>query len=456
MNYVAHLNYFWTVTIKEITQNNLPSKASLGKRPLLLAISGGLDSMCLLQICQDLQLPIIVTHVNYQLRDVADGDANLVADFCKKNNIPFLIHTIDTKAFALEHKMGTQEAARIIRYQWFAEIAIQKNAFAVVTAHHEDDNIETLLLSLSRGSGLQQLKGMQLEDSLINIKIFRPFLNISKAALLDYATQEKIDWREDASNLEDNYKRNAIRNNLLPEWRKIFPQIDQTLANNMMHWATLIDWQAETLSKEINKLCFENNGNIYISVHSINSHKYGQALLTEIARQHHASQGQIGEILQLLSATSGKLVMVKNKTFYRDRTHIIIAEELANNNGMQVIENIGTYDFEESQLILEYVDPPKVFIDDKKIAFFDAEKIVFPLRIRLWKEGDYFYPLGLNKKKKIARFCIDIKMPQPEKNKQYVVLSEQHIVWLLAQRIDHRFSVKPNTKKVLRITLQNQ
>lgn len=434
----------------------MPSKAILGAKPLLLAISGGVDSMCLIHICHTLNLPILVAHVNYQLRQEADGDAALVENYCAKHKIPFFQKTIDTKSFTAEHKMGTQEAARLIRYEWFAFIAAQENAFALVTAHHEDDNIETLLLSLSRGSGLQQLKGMQKEDTWMNMKIIRPFLSISKVALMDYATTEKIEWREDASNQEDTYKRNAIRNNLLPEWRKIFPQIDRTLATNMTHWADLIDWQSETLSKEISKICFEKNGNIYISIHAINTHKYGQALLTEIARRQNATQGQISEILHLLDASSGKMVMIKDKIFYRDRTHLIIGDQLTEESGMLIIEKTGSYEFQNGTLLVELIDPPTTFDADKNIAYLDAAKINFPLQVRLWKDGDYFYPLGLNKKKKIARFCIDIKMPQPEKNKQCVLISKQHIIWLVGQRIDHRFSISEKTKKVIKIILLNQ
>ena len=433
-------------------------KLFLPQDTLLLAVSGGVDSVVLCALCQLSGFQFSIAHCNFQLRGAeSDRDELFVKALAKKYNVAVDIKKFDTKKYAAMHKIAIQEAARNLRYEWFAAIAAKRY---IVTAHHADDNAETILMHFFRGTGLSGLTGIPAK----NKNIRRPLLPFSKAEMIDFAKENKLDFVEDSSNQTVNYTRNLFRLEILPLLRKVFPAVDQNLQQNIYRFGEIEKLYQFSVGKLLDKICVRKNEEVRVPVKQL-MQLNNRALIYELIRPFHFTEKQIEEVIKLSSSESGRYLNAPDQQYQIVKhRHWFIIHPLSEKNNATIIitENENQISFANGALTIDVTDKLKI-PSSAHTALLDIEKIEFPLVLRRWKEGDYFYPLGLKKKnsqrvgkKKIARFLIDAKLPKSEKDNIWVIEYNQKICWVVGHRIDERFKITPRTKKALHIQWQSK
>jgi len=429
---------------KNHISNTFP--ALKGKR-ILIACSGGLDSVVLSRLFKELNYDISLAHCNFSLRGKeSDEDENFVILLADKLSIPIFNKKFNTKAYKIKHKLSIQVAARQLRYQWFAEVCAEHSFDYLATAHHLDDDLETFLINLSRGTGLKGLIGIP----LINDKIIRPFLNFPRADILQYAKENNCPWREDSSNQTSDYLRNKLRIEVIPRLKEVdhnllngFHQTQKYLNDSM---ALVNDYM--TLIK--NLVVSETEDGFEIDVLKLQDLPNTNALLYELLAPFGFTAWD--DLSDLLTAQSGKQIFSESHRILKNRKSLLLVE----NN---FVHNKATYTIKESDtgidtpinLKIERVD--KILGYTPSIVYLDVQKLSFPLQLRKWREGDSFYPFGMKGKKKLSKFFKDEKLSLIAKEKTWVLSSGNQIVWIVGMRSDHRFKVENQTKKILKITV---
>jgi tRNA(Ile)-lysidine synthase len=439
-----------------IKTNNLFSP----KDKLLLAVSGGLDSVVLCELCKQAGYDFSVAHCNFKLRGKeSERDEVFVKSLGTRYNVEVKVMMFETEKMALENKLSIQEAARNLRYEWFVKLINElsnqppggktDNLF-LLTAHHADDNNETLLMNFFRGTGLHGLTGIPVKSGYIR----RPLLSFTKAQLLAFAKENNLQWVEDSSNESSKYTRNFFRNELIPAIRKVFPQVNENLADNISRFNEIERLYKTVVGDIIKKLCRRKGSEIHIPVKQLMGYK-NRALIYEIISGYGFGEKQVDELIKLSESESGKY-MESSEHHYRiiRHRHWFIISPVANGQSENIIveEGTGILQFSAGLLQITKTQKSKTLItNDEHSAFLDMREISFPLLLRKWKTGDYFYPLGMKKKKKIARFLIDLKLSRTEKENIWVLETNKRILWVVGRRIDERFKVGKATKNVLHL-----
>lgn len=422
---------------------------------LLLAVSGGMDSVVLSDLLQVSGYDISLAHCNFQLRgNESNLDAALVASLAQKHDLVYHEKAFDTQSYARDLKLSIQQAARALRYQWFNELMQSHNIDFLLTAHHANDQVETMLYHLTKGAGIAGLRGIP----LMNDRIRRPLLFAKREDIETYAHSNKLEWREDASNQEDKYSRNRIRLHVIPELKKINPGLEHTMLNNSQRYDALEKLlQGEVQSiKEDNLISHGDRFSLQMPWY--NESKGGLAVLTEILRAFKLNADQcfsIGAAFQTKdSSTVGKQFFSSHYRLTIDRNTIEIEPKKA----AEVIDcSINSADVMISTAIadftFDYTSDTKNWSNDKYSASLDADLVAFPLTIRNWVDGDAFQPLGMKGKKKLSDFMIDEKIPVNLKSRVLLFESQGDIIWVAGHRIDDRYKITPNTKRVLIIKM---
>jgi len=435
------------------------------KDRLLLAVSGGVDSVVLCQLCKQAGYDFVIAHCNFQLRgEESNGDAAFVEALAKKYEVAFFIQKFDTEKYAEQNKLSIQVAARELRYNWFAELLDVKPAASKVedqnsprpgrllllTAHHADDNIETILMNFFKGSGINGLKGILPKQH----HIIRPLLFAAKEDILSFAKENDLTFREDSSNSSNKYTRNYFRNQLIPGLEKVFPQVKENLANNANRFRDIhIIYQA-AISQAKQKLLTIEGNEVHIPVLKLLNTEALITVLYEIIKEFGFTAHQTEDVQKLLYSESGKYVESGSYRILRNRKWLIIAP-LNNSEANSIIikDKDAEIIFPAGKLILSKAGKPGKIEMEATIAQMDAKDIVFPLLLRKWKKGDYFYPLGMPKKKKLSRFFTDIKCSLIQKENAWVIESNKKIIWVVGKRIDDRFKIKPSSTHSIRFVL---
>jgi len=451
------------------------------KDVLLLAVSGGIDSIVLCELCKQAGYDFVIAHCNFQLRGKeSDSDEAFVRMLGGKYNKTVLVKRFETNEYALQHKVSIQVAARELRYSWFFELVGSPQSIVnsqsaqtvgashspltthasrltthVVTAHHLDDNIETLLMNFFKGTGVAGLRGMLPKQG----KIVRPLLFAKKEMLLQFATENKLSWVEDSSNQSDKYTRNYFRNQFIPLLKDIYPGAENNLAHNLQRFRDieLLYQQAIDLHK---KKLLEYKGNeIHMPVLKLKKAVPQISIVYEIARDYGFSADQAMEAIGLLDSETGKYIQSATHRIIKNRNWLIISPVNSLNAGIILIEpGEKKVLFEAGVLKLDSLVGCHDKIGSSRSAaeaFLDAGDIVFPLLLRKWKAGDYFYPLGMQKKKKLSRFFIDQKLSKTDKEKIWVLESNKKIIWIPGLRIDDRFKLTAGTQSILHLQLES-
>lgn len=419
------------------------------KDGLLLAVSGGVDSVVLCELCFRAGYDFVIAHCNFQLRDEESvRDEQFVLALGKKYGRQVLVKRFDTLSYAEQQKVSVQVAARELRYAWFADIA----GTHIVTAHHLDDNVETLLMKFFKGTGMAGLHGIVPRQG----KLVRPLLFARKDELLQFAQQHQLEWVEDSSNAQDKYARNYIRHQVIPALVPLYPQVVSNLADNINRFreAEVLYHQAVDLHKK--KLLEYKDEEIHIPVLKLKKAVPLPTLVYEISKGYGFSPAQVPDIVRLLESESGKYVSSVSHRIIRNRNWLIIAPvvgEVAKH--ILVEEGKGPVAFMGGQLQATRLTKDKWQLPSvNTVADIDYKHVHFPLLLRPWKAGDYFYPLGMQKKKKLARFLNDQKLSKTAKEQVWVLESQKRIIWVVGMRIDDRFKVTDATQDVLQIELK--
>jgi tRNA(Ile)-lysidine synthase len=417
-------------------------------RPVLLAVSGGMDSMVMADLFLSAGLPVAVAHCNFGLRGAdADMDEQLVQQWCEKNSIKFHVIKFATKQKAQEWKKGTQETARILRYEWF-ELVRQEHHYAkIATAHHANDNVETLLINLFKGTGISGLHGI-LPDSN---NIIRPMLFADRETIAGYASTNNIAYREDASNQTDDYLRNAVRHNIIPVAKKLFPSLIKNVNESIGRFAETEVLYHKAIEQETKKLLEQRGNDHYIPIRKLEKRQPLATICYELLQPFGFTPGQLPHVLSLLSAETGHYVSSATHRVIRNRDFLIITTIPAEGADLIVIEgapcaiDTGRYTFSFS-----IRKKPNVIPTDINEACIDLQHVEFPIILRKWRTGDYLYPLGMGmKKKKVSRLLIDGKVPLHEKEEIRILECSRRVAWVSGIRLDERFKIKGTTEKVL-------
>jgi tRNA(Ile)-lysidine synthase len=427
---------------------------SLTKSSYLLAVSGGIDSVVLCELAKQAGLHFAIAHCNFDLRgEESERDETFVKAIGEKYGVPVFVKKFETEAFAAEKHLSIQEAARKLRYDWFEEL-LKENRFAhTLLAHHANDNIETLLLNFFRGTGLEGLTGMPEEKA--GTHCLRPLLAIRRKEIEDFAQENNLSWVEDSSNSSSKYTRNFFRNELLPQIQKVFPQVEENLLNNIQRFG-----QTNTLYKQLmnelkRKVCEVKGEEVHLPILKLLKYK-DTSLIYEIISDFGFGEKAVNEVLKLAEAESGKYIANERYRIIRHRAWLIIAPLTVTAATFGIDKNDEIIPFASQQLQVKRISKEKYSLDKSPaVAQLDAKEIDFPLVLRKWKSGDYFYPLGMRKKKKLSRFFIDQKLSKTQKEKVWVVESHKRIIWIVDHRIDDRFKVTVSTKEILQLTLSS-
>ena len=438
------------------------------KDKLLLAVSGGVDSVVLCEVCKQAGFDFVIAHCNFKLRgEESERDELFVRELAKKYNAEIFVKKFDTEKFAEQNKLSIQVAARELRYEWFTSLTGNKqNAISnkqtndncplpiahwIITAHHANDNLETLLINFFKGTGINGLRGILSK----NKKIIRPLLFARKEELLEFAKENNLSFVEDSSNASDKYTRNYFRNKLIPGIQKVFPQAEDNLLNNIQRFKDIEMLYQQSIDLHKNKLIEKKGEEVHIPVLKLLKSAPLPTIVYEIIKDFGFTSNQTEEVIKLLKSDSGKYVQSPTHRLLKNRSWLIISPNNTNLFGNILIEeNDTSIEFINGKLSFQkIVTDNSELTSDRYIAMLDADEIIFPLLLRKWKQGDYFYPLGMSKKKKLSRFFIDQKLSLTEKENIWLLEMNKKIIWVVGQRIDDRFKITAKTKNILKVSL---
>ena len=433
----------------------------------IIAVSGGVDSVVLTALMQQMGAKCSIAHANFQLRgDESNRDESFVQAFATKMGMPFLTKRFDTLAFAEQYKMGIQQAAREIRYAWFEslikEMNLQSKAkIVLLTAHHADDQVETVLMQFFRGTGLHGLTGIpairthqQNPLATDHIDLIRPLLPFSKVNIKDFAKSNALDFVEDSSNLKNDYTRNLIRNQLIPQMETIYPNLNQQVLDTISRLKEAEAIVDATVAAYWKKHIRFPKGIPTIELNSWNQLKGNATYIWGLVQAYGFRATQLKEIHKIAGASKGAFIASSSHRLIKWDNQI----QIVSNQEDKVYETISkdqqVIDTLFGKLQLEWIDNMEALNVDTSatMAYLDAEQLSWPLLNRSWVATDYFYPLGLRKKKKLNHFLGSLKLSPAIKSRTTVLCSDSKIAWVVGQRIDDRFKITPNTKSVVKIT----
>lgn len=418
----------------------------------IVACSGGVDSVVLCSLCHQFGLSFSIAHCNFQLRgSESDRDETFVKSLGEKYGVPVFTQTFDTEAYGVLKKLSIQEAARELRYHWFEELRKEKGAAYVLLAHHANDNVETVLMNLFRGTGLHGLTGMPERVEAVNC--LRPLLHRTRAEIETFARENNLQWVEDSSNASNKYTRNFFRNEILPAVQHVYPQATENVLATIDRLRKTETLYEQLLHGLLKKLVVEEKGETKIPILKLLRHR-DTSLPYEVLKKFGFGEKQVPEIFKLAESSSGRFIQSERYRIIKHRKWFLITPLHEPAASVVVLEeDKKKIALPQGELQLKKVEKESFRLNKAaEVAQLDAAEISFPLLVRRWKQGDYFYPLGLRKKKKLARFFIDQKLSLADKENVWVVESQSRILWVVGHRIDDRFKVTEKTKSVLQLT----
>ena len=400
---------------------------------LLVAVSGGADSVALLAVLHELGYSCEVAHCNFHLRDAeSDRDEMFVRALCTRLNIPCTVKHFDTVAEAARMKVSIEMAARTLRYDWFEELRQACGATSIVVAHHQDDSMETFLLNLIRGTGIGGLRGITPKNGYVT----RPFLNVSRVEILSYLEKKGLDYVTDSTNLQDEYLRNKVRLHLIPLMEEINPAARENVLRTALHLDDAYAIYNKGIAEAKQRVLCEEG----IDIPLLLAEEASATVLYELLSPKGFNSSQIKEIYRSLTGQSGKQFLSSTHRVVKDRNRLLVVslDDKKEKPHLQMEERAYSTDF--------------VIPVGKHVACLDADKIAEPLSLRLCQVGDSFVPFGMRGRKKLSDYMTDRKFSLLQKSSQWVLCCGDEICWLVNERIDNRFRITQETKRILIIT----
>lgn len=414
---------------KYIQANHIFSQEGL----ILVGVSGGADSVALLLILKELGYQTLVLHCNFHLRqEESDRDEKFVSALCNSNNIPFRTKHFNTKDYAAQNNISIEMAARDLRYNWFYEVLTETKAQCVAVAHHKNDQAETLLLNLIRGTGIRGLAGMY----PLRNQIARPLLCVTRQDILSYLNERRQDFVTDSTNLERDATRNRIRLDILPQLATINPNIINTLSDTCAVLTSSIPFYEKEIEKELNRIKLND---YELDITPLQETQNVAVLIYEWLKDKGFTNSQQREITDSMESTSGKIWESKTHRLLKDRNKLILQEK-----NEKIIN---------PQIVQEQVD--SISETGPNLAYFDEGKLTSPITYRTAREGDWFVPFGMKGKKLISDYLTDIKATRFEKENQQLALCGEDVIWVVGHRSDNRYRVDENTKHIIRLRIEN-
>jgi tRNA(Ile)-lysidine synthase len=419
---------------------------------ILIAVSGGVDSVVLLDLFMEAGYFCGIAHCNFNLRGKESEDDELFAkDLANKYQIPFFSKSFETSEYAMLNKLSIQMAARELRYEWFEDLRLMQGFDLVATAHNKNDILETFLLNLARGTGIHGLTGIKNKSAAI----IRPLLFATRKEIMEYALLHSIHWKEDSSNSTLKYSRNKIRHQILPLFEELNPRFTETMIENILRLSETEEIYNQIVSKKKEEMIIGEPGYLSIYIKEIQSLHPLKTWLFELLQDYNFTSHVINDLIDNLTGLPGKRFYSQTHRIIKDREKIIIQPLKASSNKKFYIEDPFRVVNEPLHLEMDVLKMSNSiqFPDDSNIAFLDLDLLEFPLIIRKWEQGDYFRPLGMKNIKKLSDFFVDIKLSIPEKEDTWLLTSGRDIIWVIGIRIDDRFKIGPQTKRLLKIAV---
>ncbi|WP_395050030.1 tRNA lysidine(34) synthetase TilS [Flavobacterium sp.] len=421
----------------------------LNGKKLLLATSGGLDSMVMVDLFQKLNFTIAIAHCNFQLRGVESfEDQAFVQNYSEINKIESFVTQFDTETFAEDYKLSTQVAARELRYSWFYELSETENFDYILTAHHADDNLETFLINFVRGTGLDGLTGIPVHNDIV----IRPLLIFSRQEIEYYAKKNNIQWREDSSNASDKYLRNKIRHNLVPILKELNPDFLSSFQKTQKYLQ-----ESKTMADDASIMIYqqvaaEKGEDIHFDLNQLKKLPNYKSYLYQWLNEFGFSAWD--DIYDLVESQSGKQVFSNEFRLLKNRDFLILSP-------INFVDESEEYFISKNQkevkvpLNLSICKVNDISKESNTTIFVDEDKLWYPLVLRRWKEGDTFQPFGMEgKSKKVSKFFKDEKLSLLEKENMWLLCSDNQIVWIVGIRQDENFKIRNTTKNILKIRLE--
>jgi tRNA(Ile)-lysidine synthase len=415
-------------------------------RKILLAVSGGVDSVVLAHLCRQAGLDIALAHCNFNLRgEESEGDESFVLELADALETEIFIEGFETEAYAAGKKISIQMAARELRYNWFRELRETLQFDYIFTAHHANDNLETVLINLIRGTGLEGLTGIP--D--VNDCVIRPLLPYSREEIEKYAHGQELQWREDSSNASTKYFRNKVRLEVIPTLLEMNPQLLESFAKTRSHLQQSSRLIEDYVSVIFPKVAKQEEYGYSFKVKLLQALPSTKAVMYELFKSFGFTEWE--DVHGLLESQPGKIVYSKTHRLIRGREDLLLTVVSPLEDKIYTIKEdeevvmlpMGTFQFEPAEELEK---------SDASVIFLDRDKLQFPLTVRKWQQGDYFYPFGMKGKKKISKFFKDEKLSLPQKENCWLLCSGQEIVWVINYRADARFAVEDSTQEILRLS----
>ena len=420
---------------------------------VLLTVSGGIDSVVMCELFSKAKFNFAIAHCNFGLRgEESDADEIFVKKLSIKYKVPFITTTFQTSEYAAENNISTQMAARILRYAWFEEIRNKHQFDFIATAHHHNDAIETLLLNLAKGTGIAGLHGIKPKRN----KIIRPLLFANKEIIYDYLVDNQLVWREDSSNESLKYQRNFIRQEIVPKFKEINPNFEETIHRTIQKVNNIENYFEQEYQKFKTEQLSNKEGALYLPIQNLIEKPHQMGFYFELLSEFNFGFTQINEIIESFDREAGKTFISASHILVKDRIDLVITpKNLLAEFGTKEIEltdideksiDIGLGDLLFS---IKEIEAGGQIKTSKKTASLDFDTLKSPLKVRKWKEGDWFCPLGMNQKKNVSDFLNSEKVPLNIKKNVIVLTSNGSIVWIVGFRIDNRFKITEKTSKML-------
>lgn len=434
-------------------------KRLAGDEKVLLAVSGGVDSMVMFHLCVQHKFPIVVLHCNFQLRgEESDADAFFVKNAAEVAGIPFYSKSFETAEIAEASGLSIQMAARDLRYQWFVEMADELNINVLATAHHQNDFAETILINLMRGSGLPGLAGIP--ESILRaggrLKVIRPLLGFSKEDIVTWAETAGISWREDSSNVKTDYTRNYVRHRIIPAMEDVQPALLQQIQKS---GSNLQQTYANYMFLLQQQVGFQQTGPhaFQMNVEPLKQIPAPAGAMYDLLKNYGFTPEQARQAATLLNKSGQEIVSDSGNRLFIDRQKILL--ELKHSSPVNTAVSIQPDDLmvrlpDSSRLIFTQTLPQENFPDGADTIVVDEAKLQYPLQVRQWQAGDHFQPFGMDgRSRKIQDFLTDLKVARPEKERTLLLLNgNEEVIWVLGHRLDERFKIEKTSGKWLKIS----
>ncbi|GAL77358.1 tRNA(Ile)-lysidine synthetase [Algibacter lectus] len=437
--------------LKNLQNHINKNLAFLNESKILIAISGGIDSVVLTHLCHQLKLNIALAHCNFHLRgEESNGDEESVKQLAEQLGLEVFVQNFDTENYAKTNKQSIQIAARELRYNWFEDLANQLEFDYILTAHHADDNLETFLINFTRGTGLEG--GLTGGIPEVNTIFVRPLLPFSSETIEHYAKANNITWRDDSSNASTKYVRNKLRHNLIPILKEINPSLLQSFQTTLSNLRDTTDLVKDSVDNLLSKaIVSQDDDKTVFKISEFKSLRNPKAYLFEVFKDYGFTEWN--DVLNLLDAESGKQLFSATYRLIKNREHLLLSE-INNETEENILISKEEKQIESPFGLLFFDEADAIFGKRTEVIYVDADTLEYPLILRKWEDGDFFHPLGMSGKKKISKYLKDEKLSLLDKEQVWVLCSNNAIVWVVNRRADNRFKVTENTKNILKITLQ--